>query len=519
MVDKTLTWEPDYLTGKLNSSGNIPVNLRYPTGYFERSVMSMNVVRPSSNAVVAGVYSADHYGYVGRETQVYIAIQGGAFPYAPVLVSAPSGATIGTDPNAADYMILKYTPTANGSYSFSLKIFDQENTAKTIELTITVSTAWCVFISPTGNDTTGTGTKAAPWATISKAFSSTTGGKALIVEDGTYTNTTSNTLNNTTINSILGWSQRGAQIDLSASNGTAFFWGASNSIIQGVRFINPPTNVNNPKIISTSSTINNLHVDNCEFDINGRLGLLNDDNISCMFLGDSGTIRSKVSQTRCDFLRFAGAANGWSAIDIYRTHYTVIERNRFLNQISATTSGANLWVKGDQNRYVDVRRNYFDSSWSGFALDVYMGNDGGINYVTGDVDVSYNLLLGATGGIMVARGNTTGHVLPVWVRRNTVVNAGITVSARVADSTIKTVESKSDVVQTTAGTTDPFKMFCSDTALGTPRQPLSYAPYCFLSCLNYECHGDSGIVDAAGLLTGSYLTNYRGRRGHEVYKP
>lgn len=506
--------------GRLISAGLLPSALAYPSGYYERSVMSMNIVRPARNLEVAGYYSADHYGYVGRESQIYVAIQGGAFPYAPVPVSMPAGATIGTDPLADDYMVIKYTPSASGTYFFGIKIFDQENTMRYVEFTMTVSADWCVFISPTGNDTTGDGTKANPWATINKAFAAATGGKALILENGTYSADTELTLSNTSINSILTWTQRGAQVDCStlSAGGVVFKYGSPHCIVQGVRFINPPNNVANPRFFSTLSTLGNLHQDNIEFDINGRLGTVNNDNISCMFLGDSGTNRTKVSQTRCDFLRFSGAANGWSCIDMYRTQNAVIERNRFLNQISPTGSGANLWIKGLQNRYVDIRKNYFDSSWSGYALDVYLANDGN-NYVTGDVDVCYNLLLGSTTGIQIARASQLGSRLPVWTRRNTIVNAGIIVYTRAAESTEKTVESRSDVVQTTTSTTDPFKMFCHDSALGTPIQPLSYAPYCFLNCLNYECHGNSGIVDANGLLTGSYRTNYLGRRGHEIYKP
>ena len=197
---------------------------------------------------------------------------------------------------------------------------------------------------------------------------------------------------------------------------------------------------------------------------------------------------------------------------------TWIQSTVRLSTSQSNVSGASLWIKGHQNRYVDIRKNYFDSSWSGYALDVYLANDGN-NYVTGDIDVSYNLLLGSTTGIQIARASQLGARLPVWTRRNTIVNAGIIVYTRAAESTEKTVESRSDVVQTTTSTTDPFKMFCHDSALGTPIQPLSYAPYCFLTCLNYECHGNSGIVDANGLLTGSYRTNYLGRRGHEIHKP
>lgn len=48
------------------------------------------------------------------------------------------------------------------------------------------------FISPTGNDTTGLGTLASPWLTISKAVSSSTTGDTINVAAGTYTFSTLN---------------------------------------------------------------------------------------------------------------------------------------------------------------------------------------------------------------------------------------------------------------------------------------------------------------------------------------
>ena len=43
------------------------------------------------------------------------------------------------------------------------------------------------YISPAGNDSSGTGSSILPWATLSKAFSSMSGGDTLIIKDGTYT--------------------------------------------------------------------------------------------------------------------------------------------------------------------------------------------------------------------------------------------------------------------------------------------------------------------------------------------
>lgn len=43
------------------------------------------------------------------------------------------------------------------------------------------------YISPSGNDTTGNGSSATPWATISKAHTSASSGDTIICKAGTYT--------------------------------------------------------------------------------------------------------------------------------------------------------------------------------------------------------------------------------------------------------------------------------------------------------------------------------------------
>lgn len=50
-----------------------------------------------------------------------------------------------------------------------------------------VANAATWYISPTGNDTTGSGTTGSPWATLEKAFGEMDGGDTLICKDGTYT--------------------------------------------------------------------------------------------------------------------------------------------------------------------------------------------------------------------------------------------------------------------------------------------------------------------------------------------
>lgn len=55
---------------------------------------------------------------------------------------------------------------------------------------INLETGPAVYISPTGNDTTGAGTLAAPWRTLAKAYTAVSAGYTIYCRGGTYANTT-----------------------------------------------------------------------------------------------------------------------------------------------------------------------------------------------------------------------------------------------------------------------------------------------------------------------------------------
>lgn len=514
MTDIPVVMTRNPISGKLQSGAELPTSLQFPSGYFEPAVMPMVVVRPATNLETVGFYSADHYGYVGRESQIRICIQGGAYPYAPVAELLPSGATLGADPNSSDYMLVKFTPASNATYSFRVRVFDQEGNSVVRSWSMVVSAAWCVFVSPTGNDTTGTGTKASPWLTVTKAITTVqgSGGKAVILEDGTYVDVQGG-LNT---NALLAWNQRGASIDCTTSistNSIVFYINYKHTLIQGVVFKNPPITSESPRWFSTDTLCDSTYQDNCRFEINGRQGTGNTDNVSCFFLGQAGSNRKYLAQTRCEFDGFKSVGNGWSSIDTFGTSWFVVEGNSYTNQVSGNTSAGVIWIKGAGSINGDVRRNTFDSTFTGLVIDVYIAAVA--DNASGNIDVSYNLLNG-TGGISFLRADQSYIRLPVWSRRNTTRQGGVYLFNW---GFAATVNSASDVIQSTYTTTDAWKVYRKYPNTPPYEKPLTSTTNITYSVTNYECQQDSGVIDSAGLLTGSYRTNYLGRRGHEIYKP
>ena len=514
MTDIPVSMNRNPISGKLQSGGAFPSSLQFPAGYFEPAVMPMVVVRPATNFETVGFYSADHYGYVGRESQIKVCVQGGAYPYAPVAELLPSGATIGTDPNSADYMLVKFTPVSTGTYSFRVRVYGQDGNSVVRAWSMVVSSAWCVFVSTTGNDTTGDGTKALPWATVTKAITAVqgSGGKAVILENGTYTDVQGG-LNT---NALLAWNQRGANIDCttsSSTNSVVFYINYKHTLIQGIVFKNPPITSESPRWFSTDTLCDSTYQDNCRFEINGRQGTGNTDNVSCFFLGQAGSNRKYIAQTRSEFDGFKSVGNGWSSIDTFGTSWAVVEGNSYTNQVSPNTSAGVIWIKGAGSINIDVRRNTFDETFSGYVIDIYIAAVA--DSASGNIDVSYNLFKGG-GGISILRASQSYIRLPVWTRRNTVGQSGIYLFNW---GFAATVNSASDVIQSTITTTDAWKVYRKDTTAPPYEKPLTSTTNITYSVTNYECQQDSGVIDSSGLLTGSYRTNYLGRRGHEIYRP
>ncbi|MBK8187608.1 MAG: hypothetical protein IPK77_10465 [Cellvibrio sp.] len=109
---------------------------------------------------------------------------------------------------------------------------------------------------------------------IDHAFSVSTGGRALILEDGTYTVAgTGKSTGNAWINSILGWST-GAIIDLvsntSSSPSQLFYINSNNFIVQRLTIRNPQNLVNDPRLFSSQASTNDCHMDDVTIEVNGR---------------------------------------------------------------------------------------------------------------------------------------------------------------------------------------------------------------------------------------------------------
>jgi hypothetical protein len=532
MRNKTLSAGRDPVTGQFrwDIATNITAGRLFPDDNYISAKMPMKLIRPVPDSVVGSTISYDHRGYVGIEQVIKITVQGGAFPFFLEDVSLPAGATVGQTIFDNDYMVIRFTPATTGNFTIAFTVVGQDSKKIRHSHTVAVGVDWVRFLSPTGNDATGDGSYANPWATLTKAHATVTGGRAVCLKAGSYSlSSARNNLISGGVNILFSEIGRAATIDATAipsptNDGNPYpcwYVNSKHCFIGGIRFVNPPSAVPSPRWFSSDSESSYLHMDNCVFDVSGKSGTNNGDNVSCLFLGDSGATpsRTNVSQTRCDFLGFVGVGNGWSAIDCYGTENLVIEKNTFHNQLSSTTTAGVIWIKGLRNKNISIRQNETTDTWSGNVVDIYLGNTGGIDSVTGNIEICYNKFRGSDNHddavLQIARASQSGIRLPVWSYRNTIVGRYF-INQR--DYSV-TFSSENDVVIHNHTNSDPHKIyvFSENDAWNTYRS-LSYMSTLTASVTGYEVHKlpSDNSVDANLNLQGTYRTNYLGSHGAEV---
>lgn len=497
-----------------------------PSGYFIPAKMAMTmerVVFPRPDAETAAM-AFHRNAYPGILYEIPICIQGGAYPFRFQLTGGPAGMSIGEVITDSHYGIVRWTPAATGNYSATVRVTDQEGASVDITWSINVNTDWVRFVSPSGNDSTGNGSLAAPWRTLAHAGGQVTGGRALCLRAGTHALTGGGQqLSASGYRSLFGYPGEMPRIDMGSCTGNGALWwiGTSDTFVSGIEFFQSPT-VSTPRIFATLDAHSRIVQYNNMFDPNGGGALGDADNNSFLFLGAGASQRSYVAQVFNTFhkLHYINT-NGWGNFDIYRTRYFLVEGNTYgTPAVDGTDSGV-TWVKGANNEDGTIRRNRCANPWPGAIIELYMGLDGGEYPGPRNIEVCYNTLISRTDvrsvAISVGRASQTGQARTgIWSYRNT-IRGDLVIHSR---SWPLEFTSESDVIVSNAsysGQTHKVVMFDANAPANVWFNPANRTAIT-LSVLGTECHGNTsaGILDANYRLQATYRANWLGRRGAEI---
>jgi hypothetical protein len=160
-----------------------PVSEFPPAGaYF--SFFDLRILSPQPIDTYPDGFDANHRvfrAYPGIEYNIRAAVQGGAYPYRFELVNEPAGMTV-----SANGTIVWSNPTTTAT-DIELIVTDAFDVEASVTWSITVTTTGFRFVNAVGGSDGNSGTLASPWQTLDKVYDSSAEHDIVYFRAGTYT--------------------------------------------------------------------------------------------------------------------------------------------------------------------------------------------------------------------------------------------------------------------------------------------------------------------------------------------
>jgi hypothetical protein len=474
------------------------------TGHYEDAVIPLEIIAP-----VAGIGPENIYGraYPGMPYVWPVGVLGGAPPFRYEVVAGPTGLTIGEEYGDADYGVIRWTnPTTSGmpggGWSVTIRVYDQAHGRPsdsyvdvTYDLLVTTS-GWLWVDSVNGNPHSSnggsaTGTFADPLETIddfyiSKHDSTFSSYDAIVFRAGEYRLDAAPLESSTRVtftsakptNYMVYPGEVGV---LNHENAHFSYEGGDNFTMAGFTHRNVGVGSGAatpwPKGIVWQGAYNDVVIFNNI--IEDQSEVHPDENPSLMFAAGSGPdIGERCLISHNDIQ----GARDKDVLLIYYVNKGVFQWNTLANIERP------IYLK-QTFRYWSIRWN---DGWDGTnSAEAMVRVD---PYGTAlDVEICYNLYQGEEAGVLAGY---EGGTVEIFEYRNTwdvtyqhVINAEGTWTAT------------RNVLRHSATYNATFGWFYEDSSLTASRTD--------------QLRGNSGMIDASGLLTGTDRTNYLGIRGHE----
>jgi len=375
--------------------------------------------------------------------RIPIGVQGGARPLKYDIITAPTGTTLGQLYDDVDHGILELPAAsvpASGTYTFTVRVTDQE--LNTVDLTwnATVDDAAFIYIDNSAVSS-GDGTHGSPLKDFQDWFlddstDSTYLDKVTVWRTGSGAYNIRGNASSTTNVSVQANSKTPSFI---AYPGEAPVWdcatakiltdtpgGLDDLTVIGMTFQNARQDVNNAHFWWVRGGIQRVCFAENTFKDFGGGGTVGNDNTCPIFISDTGTLKSYILIKNNIFdnidTKIGGTptSNG-SMFDNYYTQYLVFEGNTAIN--CDTTYG--WWFKGS-TQFITVAQNVAVTGNLGRLISMGYGTEA--QDTPHDQEVCWNQLVGATGDsgqdivlwAMSAANSTLSY--NSWFDRNTCLN-------------------------------------------------------------------------------------------------
>jgi hypothetical protein len=473
-------------------SANYPLELVSPRAV-GTSPASGNASITSSNRIFRA--------YPGIEYNIRAVIVGGAYPYTVSLSNAPAGMTID-----AGTGLIRWPNPSGTSATPTISVTDAEGTTRTSPWTIAVTTEGFYFVDAANgsNYPTGTGTISNPFRRISdlRAAPGANVGQIAYFRSGVYTaldmpresvGTTWERveLGSTVPNIWIGYPGDSPIIDFGFVSGQE----------PGVLIRPEGENVYIDNFETRNSRVIGFQVHSGQFGVFRRLRMHDHNMIRDSLDGSNASfILTMSAYTDSDV---GGSPSSWGqylavqncefwnapmnvAIKTYSQWKMVIEDNVFRQTFFGTE------LKADMPQFQYRRNTHIGIPGTAIGGNMHSASTHG--------EILFNLV-NAPSGDYALDVNQDSQTKRVDIYRNTFMG---TVRVRNADSQDGPFRVYNNVIingstgtqrVTTENTTDASRIVITDNLAGAP---------------------NGGLVDSAGMLIGSFLTDFLGRRGHLI---
>lgn len=494
-------------------------------GYYTPAKMPMTVVFPRPDAEVSnGARQKWAFADGKMQYRIPIAIQGGAYPfYVSSTSGLPSGLTISSDPNSADYMKAIWTPASGDKATYNCSVVIKDQDGKTVTVTWSVTAvgddgSHFIFIDPKAG-TNGSGTKASPFNTmVGIGIRQGTGtnplsGKAIILRGGTTKfygpESSGNYFFDAKIQNpgiFLGYTGEIAQLDM--STGAFKNWGQDDVYFGQLT-------LKNAAVVDLSGESDTI----AYFDQgNTKRSTFFENTFYNIQLGGTSTNSAAITFWHPGVLRnyltvIGNTMDNFNVplVDIYATKYGVIDRNTFQNPSDNMSGEPYLMLKVD-DQYFSIRGNSaLDSLGSASVLRLH---NGATQFGNDYIEVAYNVVLikpsaPAKEALWTFNNNTSYNVNPhVFIYRNT-FNGDVN-----QNDVPGTIVYENNVFITDGGS---YGKLCGTIYKLSPCTKLNVTANDIASDLMGNLYGKTsdGLIDQYGMLINS-ASKHLGRLGYQI---
>lgn len=492
-----------------------PATGQLAAGHWQAAKLPMRLVYPQPDTATqtfARHRKAYYDGANPVEYRIPVGVQYGALPLIfKLLPGGPAGMTIGQAYGSANYGEVVWTPTAAvTNATVSVQIIDQAGATLTISWTVSTSssTSDFIFVSTSGNDSTGTGSISAPYKTLNKVYGTTAAASTfpnrnLYLRAGTYV-TYDATSGGYGIElagganpiAIMGFPGEAVTLNLAAA-GLVSAFNTNGSLgndlfLQNFTFSGGPASSGNFRIcylgqLQHRQTFHNVAAPNV------WAGTAPSDNATMFYFNDGGegVYRNYIYIKGCsETNRVSG--NSFGITSMFVAQYVLIEN------CSCTLSAGqvNYFLKASCSDCT-VRYNVATSSVATYPMGDGCQNNG---LASKNYEYAYNTIVHPSGDASLSMNIQADTCGTHWVYRNSVIGS-INCETPTGNGPF-TMEN--NAIQTTGF--NPVLISYANATLPSN-----------VTNTGTECQGSSGILSTSTfLLIGTSRTNFLGQRGAEI---